>query len=622
MGSKRPAVSDGVLTILDIALVAAAGGALASWFGARGRFEIAGALVTVRSPTNLIIASLLLGGIRYWLDRKRRLFPAIPLPERPSFEIDRARFASPEPWSPRTVACAAAAVLGSLVWIMPHVLHPRMVPDPGDPLFSAWRIARVAHQLVHDPSHLFDGNIFHPLPYTLTLSDATFLQAMLGAPFVLGGVDPLLVANILTLVAFPACGLAFFIAGWRVTGDPYAGVIAGLLGAWYPFHGEHYSHLELQWIMFAPLAIVAGLRLLADPRPKTGALFGAAIALQWLASMYLGVMLAMFAAAFLLPMAIAWRVPARRTLVAAAVAAAVAAPAFAGLGIPYMKARSVRGERTIKEVLDLSALGSDYGHAPAKLANYGRPGARGHIAERELFPGTSTLMLAAAGAVPPLPLVSIGALFGGASAFDWSLGLNGLSYRRLYHAHAVFRGMRVTARFSVMVGTALIVLGAIGVARLMRRLPGPRSRAAACAALALLVLFDLRLDPRLQAYPEGIPPIYASVTPDMVLIELPVDPQFDFMYFSTTHWAPLVGGYSGYPKYSDPLMWGWKAWPAPESLDHFRHAGATHLTYNCALEEFPWRCGIALQMLDAAPQLELVASGLWQGKQTRLYRYK
>ena len=69
-------------------------------------------------------------------------------------------------------------------------------------------------------------------------------------------------------------------------------------------------------------------------------------------------------------------------------------------------------------------------------------------------------------------------------------------------------------------------------------------------------------------------------------------------------------------------MWGWKAWPAPESLDHFRHAGATHLTYNCALEEFPWRCGIALQMLDAAPQLELVASGLWQGKQTRLYRYK
>jgi hypothetical protein len=287
-----------------------------------------------------------------------------------------------------------------------------------------------------------------------------------------------------------------------------------------------------------------------------------------------------------------------------------------------MKSRSVRGERTLQDVLDLSALGSDYGHAPAKMATYGRRGARGHIGERELFPGTSPLVLAAAGAVPPLPLVSIGALIGGAAAFDWSLGLHGLTYRRLYQSSALFRGMRVTARFSVMVGTALILLGAVGVARLMRRLPGPRSRATACTALALLVLVDLRLDPRVQPYPEGIPTIYASVTPDMVLIELPVDPQFDFMYFSTTHWARLVGGYSGFPKYSNPLLWGWKAWPAPESVTHFRNAGATHLTYNCALEEFPWRCAPALAMLDASPQLELIASGLWQGKETRLYRYR
>ena len=35
------------------------------------------------------------------------------------------------------------------------VLHPRRVPDPEDPVFSAWRIARVAHQLTHDPAHLF-----------------------------------------------------------------------------------------------------------------------------------------------------------------------------------------------------------------------------------------------------------------------------------------------------------------------------------------------------------------------------------------------------------------------------------------------------------------------------------
>jgi hypothetical protein len=33
---------------------------------------------------------------------------------------------------------------------------------------------------------------------------------VVGAPFVLAGADPLVVSNALTLLAFPACGLAFF----------------------------------------------------------------------------------------------------------------------------------------------------------------------------------------------------------------------------------------------------------------------------------------------------------------------------------------------------------------------------------------------------------------------------
>ena len=126
---------------------------------------------------------------------------------------------------------------------------------------------------------------------TLTYSDATLLEGLIGAPFLLAGADPLVVANSLMLLAFPACGLAFFYAAWRLTGEPDAALIAGLVGAWYPFHAEHYSHLELQWVMFVPLAIVAGLRLLADPRAATGVRFGAAVTAQWLASMYLGVML-------------------------------------------------------------------------------------------------------------------------------------------------------------------------------------------------------------------------------------------------------------------------------------------------------------------------------------------
>jgi hypothetical protein len=622
MPAKRPAIGAGWLTLVDTVFVLTAAAALVVALGVQGRLTVAGTLITIRSPLNLTLAALVLAAVRAGLGGRTRLFPAIPLPDRAPFEAERARFASPEPWTRHTALCAAAAVAGSLVWIAPHILHPRMVPDAGDPLFSAWRVARIAHQLTHDPRHLFDGNIFYPLPLTLTLSDATFLQAMLGAPFILLGADPLLVANALTMIAFPLCGLAFFIAGWRLTGDPYAGIVAGLAGAWYPFHAEHYSHLELHWVMFAPLALVTGMRLLADPRPLTGLRFGAAIALQWLASMYLGVMLMSFLAPFLLVVALGWRVaPSRRLLTAIGTAVVVALPAFAVLGVPFMTARGIRGDRGLQEVRDGSAVPLDYGHAHIRLSTYRWQDGSHHKVERELFPGTSTLALAAGGALPPLTAGTTAALVAGSLAFDWSLGLNGLTYGELYRLSPVYRGMRVMARFSAIVGVALVLLGAAGSARLLRRVSG-RARPYACATLALLVLFDLRMDPRIGPIPNGIPPIYSRVTPDMVLVELPVDPQISYMYFSTFHWAQLVGGYSGFPKYSDALMDGWKRWPSPESLADFRRTGATHLTYNCGMEEYKQHCAAAFETLDNAPGLELMASGLWQGQEARLYRFR
>ena len=48
-----------------------------------------------------------------------------------------------------------------------QVRHLDSVPDIGDPLFSIWRLGWVAHQLVTDPRHLFDANIFYPNKPTL-----------------------------------------------------------------------------------------------------------------------------------------------------------------------------------------------------------------------------------------------------------------------------------------------------------------------------------------------------------------------------------------------------------------------------------------------------------------------
>jgi hypothetical protein len=200
--------------------------------------------------------------------------------------------------------------------------------------------------------------------------------------------------------------------------------------------------------------------------------------------------------------------------------------------------------------------------------------------------------------------------------------LKGLTYDDLFKRSSVYRGMRVPARFSAVVGAALALLAGYGARRVVRVARTPVASAAVCSGLALFVLFDLRLDPQLRTYRPTIPSIYSRVTPDMVLVELPSWAQVEYMYFSTAHWARLLGGYSGYPGYSSPLTEGWKTFPSSASIELFRRAGATHLTYNCALEKSLNRCPAVFEHLDGNPALELVARDRWEGADVRLYRFK
>ena len=39
--------------------------------------------------------------------------------------------------------------------------------DTGDGMQSIWVVAWVAHQITHDPRHLFDANIFYPATHAL-----------------------------------------------------------------------------------------------------------------------------------------------------------------------------------------------------------------------------------------------------------------------------------------------------------------------------------------------------------------------------------------------------------------------------------------------------------------------
>ena len=623
MPTLRPPQRAFWVTFLDAAVIIFASAAAVILLGGRARTDVGGVRVSLLLATNPLLAAAVAGALRLLVGRGLRLLPSVARPDRAAIDGERERFAAPARPTREVRLLAAATLLGSMIWVVPHVLDLRQVPDHGDPLFSAWRIARLAHQLANDPRHLFDGNQFHPLPLTLTYSDATVMQGLIGAPFILAGADALTVANALTVIAFPACGLAFFFAGWRLTADPRAGLVSGLLGAWYPFHAEHYSHLELHWVMFVPLAVVAALRMLAAPGWKTGLAFGAAVAAQWLSSMYVGVMLMTFLAPFLVLAALAWRVrPSWRIAIALAAAAAILVPSLLALGLPYMKSRETRGDRARHEILEFSAHPSDYLDTHIWQASYSWHSRLGNRQERQLFPGTTTLALAAAGMVPPLTGAGIAVLVSGAAAFDWSLGLRGLTYDDLHKLSVVHRGMRVPARFSVVVGAALALLGAFGARRLIRFGRSPAAQSAVCATLAVLVLIDLRIDARLTPYYSTVPSIYGRVTPDMVLAELPREHEIDYMYFSTRHWARLLRGYSGFMPDTSELWAAVRAFPDRDAVATFRRLGATHLTYNCRFESPNRPCAEVIEQLDANPTLELAAGGRWEGGPVRLYRFR
>ena len=83
----------------------------------------------------------------------------------------------------RRAALASLGIALALAILMHDQLrHPYSVLDLGDPLFMMWDIGWVAHQLVTDPAHLFDGNMFYPERLTLTRSDPMLLPALMAAP--------------------------------------------------------------------------------------------------------------------------------------------------------------------------------------------------------------------------------------------------------------------------------------------------------------------------------------------------------------------------------------------------------------------------------------------------------
>jgi hypothetical protein len=455
----------------------------------------------------------------------------------------------------RYAVVTAASIATALVmtWPLGRVTDV-VIPASDDAQFSIWRLAWVAHQLPSDPGHLFDANIFHPARGTLALSDAMLLVGAIGLPFFKAGINPAIVHNYLMLAAIVSSMLCAFALARRATGSDPAAWLGAVIFGLAPYRMAHIGHLELQWTMWMPLAMLLLLRLIEKPGLARGLFLGAALAAQVLSSIYYGLFLACY-------LAVAWLalLPFERQKgrIVAATAAALAPLLLVAViySPPYSATRAQFGVRPADEVAAFSAVPGDYLRVPQENVLRGSRDSGVAADERSLFPGFLAILLAIGALVPPFSRASMTYLGLAIVAADLSLGVNGILFPGLQSVFSMAASLRAPARFGVLVLLSVATLASIGAARLYQR--RPRLAPVVSVVLTLLCLAEYwsspigvrRYDPR----PGEVDAWLAANPPGTVILELPAptgktlwlrEPEYQLR--SIHHWQPMVNGYSAF----------------------------------------------------------------------------
>jgi hypothetical protein len=500
--------------------------------------------------------------------------------------------------APRTVL-RPAGLVALLLGLAAIVTYPQVrqidtaVNDFGDPLLNAWALAWTAHILPGTPSALFDANIFYPERGTLALSETLVFPALLVAPVRWLGFNPIALHNITLLLGYALSGLTMFVLVRHVTGQPWAALVAAVIFTTTPLRTDHFPRVQLQQTYLMPVALLQLHRIAGGARGwKPAFLLGLTVAAQFASCVYHAVYFVTVLPVLTLFLVLLSRQAGRRALAQLTIAVLVAGAVIAIFVPAYLRNRSVVGERVPGELVAGSAELRDYRRAHPQNLLYGSRDSIGP-AERRLFPGFTTLGLAAAGLAAPVALAGpyVVAL---AVAVDSSLGVNGHLYPGFYAYLLPYRGLRVPARYAMLASMFLSVLAGLGVASLLKRVGSRAARHAVVAmATGLVIAESLNRPFVLRTMPPAVPTVYEwlRTAPPGVVVEYPIaglegrigpqDPTY--MYYSTTHWKPLLNGYSGFapPSYFE-LLERMHAFPSAASIEYLRAREARYLLVHSA----------------------------------------
>jgi hypothetical protein len=177
---------------------------------------------------------------------------------------------------------ALAAVSGRLV-----LAHPAstIVHDIGDPTLTAALLHWNAWTLPFTHAW-WQFPVFAPMPDALAFSEHLLGLSVVATPIEWIVRNPLVTANLVTLLTYPLCGVTMFILVRRLTGSAAAAFLAGLAYAFSPYRAGQLAHLQMLAAFWAPLALL-GLHGYVDSGRRVWlVLYGSAWLLQALASGY------------------------------------------------------------------------------------------------------------------------------------------------------------------------------------------------------------------------------------------------------------------------------------------------------------------------------------------------
>ena len=264
-----------------------------------------------------------------------------------------------------------------------------------DEWLNAWAISWVAHQLPRDPLHLFDANMFHPADQALRYTEPLVVPAIIGAPFRWLGASPLLTHNLLVLAGFLLTALAMYRLVVHWTGDPWSGILAGVLLTFGTAMATRIAHIQFLHFYALPFAVLALDRLLTGGRARDAAWVGVWVIVAALTSGYLVVLVVTtLGAAFIMRAGDWWGRRGAGIAVRLGAAAAVTGAVLALLMRPYLGAELQRSL-----VVDADSIG-------ASLQGFLRTAADLHYglwseqfwsgwAPSAMFPGVVAIVLAA-----------------------------------------------------------------------------------------------------------------------------------------------------------------------------------------------------------------------------------